>query len=103
MTHLTEAPIFDADQHMYEMGESLTKHLPEMYSRAVQFAQFGKQTRIVVNNRVSPFWEGCVADVVDTVGRDRVLFGSDYPHPEGLAETQGLLEVRRGHGRAPNL
>ena len=31
---------------------------------------------------VSPFWEGCVADVVETVGWDRVLFGSDYPIPK---------------------
>jgi predicted TIM-barrel fold metal-dependent hydrolase len=37
---------------------------------------------------VSPFWEGCVNDVVETVGRDK-LFGSDYPHPEGLARTEG--------------
>ncbi len=42
-----EAPFFDADQHMYETQESLTKYLPEKYSRAVQFAQIGRQTRIV--------------------------------------------------------
>jgi hypothetical protein len=29
MAHFTEAPIFDADQHMYETAESLTKNLPE--------------------------------------------------------------------------
>ena len=46
-TQFTEAPIFDADQHMYETPDSLTKYLPEKYSRAVQFAQFGRQTRIV--------------------------------------------------------
>jgi hypothetical protein len=33
MTHFTEAPIFDADQHMYETPDSLTKYLPEKYSR----------------------------------------------------------------------
>ena len=54
-TQFTEAPIFDADQHMYETPDSLTKYLPEKYSRAVQFAQFGRQTRIVINNRVNDF------------------------------------------------
>ena len=35
---------------------------------------------------VSPFWEGSVAEVVEWLGWDKVMFGSDYPHPEGLAE-----------------
>ena len=35
MTQFTGAPIFDADQHMYETPDSLTKYLPEKYSRAV--------------------------------------------------------------------
>jgi hypothetical protein len=51
----TGAPIFDADQHMYETPDALTKYLPEKYARAVQFAQFGRQTRIVINNKVSDF------------------------------------------------
>lgn len=38
---------------------------------------------------ISPFWEGSVDDVVKTVGWDRVMFGSDYPHPEGLTEPKG--------------
>ena len=38
------------------------------------------------NIYVSPFWEGSVHDLTDLVGWDRVLFGSDYPHPEGLTE-----------------
>jgi predicted TIM-barrel fold metal-dependent hydrolase len=45
---------------------------------------------------VSPFWEGSVADVVETVGWDRVLFGSDYPHPEGLTEPKGFYRYAEG-------
>ena len=36
------------------------------------------------------------ADVVATVGWDRVLFGSDYPHPEGLAEPKGFYKYAEG-------
>ena len=32
-----DAPIFDADQHMYETADSLTKHLPEKYSRCLLY------------------------------------------------------------------
>jgi len=39
---------------------------------------------------VSPFWEGSAAEVVDILGWDRVLFGSDYPHPEGLPQPKGF-------------
>ncbi|NUU20729.1 MAG: amidohydrolase family protein, partial [Streptomycetaceae bacterium] len=35
---------------------------------------------------VSPFWEEDMAELADLIGVDRVLFGSDYPHPEGLAD-----------------
>ncbi|PPJ33494.1 amidohydrolase [Nocardia nova] len=45
---------------------------------------------------VSPFWEGSVADVVETVGWDRVMFGSDFPHPEGLEEPKGFFRYAEG-------
>jgi hypothetical protein len=35
---------------------------------------------------ISPFWEENYADLAELLGEEHVLFGSDYPHPEGLAE-----------------
>jgi predicted TIM-barrel fold metal-dependent hydrolase len=35
---------------------------------------------------VSPFHEDDIGRLVEAIGTDHVLFGSDYPHPEGLAE-----------------
>jgi predicted TIM-barrel fold metal-dependent hydrolase len=35
---------------------------------------------------VHPFHEDDVAGLADLIGVDNVLFGSDYPHPEGLAD-----------------
>jgi predicted TIM-barrel fold metal-dependent hydrolase len=34
---------------------------------------------------VSPFFEEDVVGLVRSIGPERVLFGSDYPHPEGVA------------------
>ena len=45
------------------------------------------------NVYVNPFWENDVADLVGQVGADRVLFGSDYPHPEGMAEPLEYLDL----------
>ena len=35
---------------------------------------------------VSPFFENDIVGLSGLIGADRVLAGSDYPHPEGLAE-----------------
>jgi predicted TIM-barrel fold metal-dependent hydrolase len=34
---------------------------------------------------VNPFWEDDVEEVVELMGADRVIFGSDWPHIEGMA------------------
>ena len=35
---------------------------------------------------ISPFWEDNFVDIARLVGTDRVVFGSDWPHPEGLKD-----------------
>jgi predicted TIM-barrel fold metal-dependent hydrolase len=35
---------------------------------------------------ISPFHEDDIGALIDEIGVDHILFGSDYPHPEGLAE-----------------
>jgi len=39
---------------------------------------------------VAPFWEDNFKDMVDLIGIDRVVFGSDWPHPEGLRDPLSL-------------
>ncbi len=40
---------------------------------------------------VAPFFEDDVYELVDTIGAERVLFGSDWPHPEGIAAPLDFL------------
>lgn len=35
---------------------------------------------------VAPFYEESARDLIDAIGVERVLFGSDWPHPEGLGK-----------------
>ena len=35
---------------------------------------------------VAPFWEDPLGPLIDAVGLEHVLFNSDWPHPEGLAD-----------------
>jgi predicted TIM-barrel fold metal-dependent hydrolase len=41
---------------------------------------------------INPFWEDDVEEVVAHVGADRVLFGSDWPHIEGLPRPADALD-----------
>ena len=34
--------------------------------------------------------------LIDTIGVDRAIFGSDYPHTEGMADPLSYLEVLDG-------
>jgi predicted TIM-barrel fold metal-dependent hydrolase len=51
---------------------------------------------------VNPFWEDDCAQIVEWMGADRVIFGSDWPHIEGMprpldyvAEMDGVDDVDR--------
>ena len=35
---------------------------------------------------INPFWEDDVNQVAEIMGPDRVLFGSDWPHIEGMPQ-----------------
>jgi predicted TIM-barrel fold metal-dependent hydrolase len=64
-----------------KMPQEFTEHPVEVFRRNVY---------------VNPFWEDDVADVIELCGVEHVLFGSDYPHPEGLAEPLDYLDTLRG-------
>jgi predicted TIM-barrel fold metal-dependent hydrolase len=75
-------PLFNDFEDLYKkMPQNFPEHPHDVFRR---------------NIWVSPFWEGSVSDVVNTVGWDKVLFGSDYPHPEGLAEPRGFWKYAEG-------
>ena len=74
---------------MYETPDSLTKYLPEKYSRAVQFAQFGRQTRIVINNRVNDFIPNPTFERVAAPGAHEKFFAGENTEGLTLREMQG--------------
>jgi predicted TIM-barrel fold metal-dependent hydrolase len=44
------------------------------------------------NVYVAPFHEDDITVLIDALGADHLLFGSDYPHPEGLAEPCSYID-----------
>lgn len=47
---------------------------------------------------VAPYYEDDVHKLTDTIGTTRVLFGSDWPHGEGLANPTDFVDELRGFG-----
>jgi predicted TIM-barrel fold metal-dependent hydrolase len=45
---------------------------------------------------VTPFWEENFQEVVDIMGADRCVFGSDWPHPEGLSDPITFVDDLKG-------
>ena len=45
---------------------------------------------------MSPYPEDDVLALIERIGAERVLFGSDFPHPEGLAEPARFAELLEG-------
>jgi predicted TIM-barrel fold metal-dependent hydrolase len=48
------------------------------------------------NVYVHPYHEEDVTGMVDVLGPDHVLFGSDFPHPEGMSDPISFLDELRG-------
>ena len=52
-----------------------------------------KPSRVLAQHLwVCPFPEDDVLNLIDTLGPNHVLFGSDYPHPEGLRQPADFIQ-----------
>ena len=48
-------PVFDADNHLYETREALTKFVPDRYKGAIDYVEVRGRTKIVVRGRISEY------------------------------------------------
>jgi predicted TIM-barrel fold metal-dependent hydrolase len=75
---------------MIENGGSWVPHfleqLKDVYKKMPQAFEENPIEAFRRNVYVSPFFEDKLTELIDCIGADHMLFGSDYPHPEGLAD-----------------
>jgi predicted TIM-barrel fold metal-dependent hydrolase len=62
------------------------EHLADVHRKMPQMFEEDPVEAFKRNVYVAPFHEDDIAQLVEVLGIDHLLFGSDYPHPEGLAE-----------------
>ena len=74
----------------------LLEHMADAYSHHPHL--FDEDPVAVFNRNiyVHPFHEENPVGLVELLGADRVLFGSDFPHPEGLADPLEFVDELEG-------
>jgi predicted TIM-barrel fold metal-dependent hydrolase len=76
--------------------EPLLKKLADIYKKMPQEFLEDPVTVIKRQVHVSPFWEEDLGALAGIIGVERVLFGSDFPHPEGLADPVSYVQELDG-------
>jgi predicted TIM-barrel fold metal-dependent hydrolase len=70
----------------------LLESLADVYRRVPQTFAEDPADGIRRNLWLSPFWEDDMRSLSELLPVDHLLFGSDYPHPEGLREPLSYLD-----------
>jgi predicted TIM-barrel fold metal-dependent hydrolase len=70
----------------------LLDRMKDLYKKMPQ--DFAEDPVAVVKRglHISPFWEEDLGALADLLGPTQVLFGSDFPHPEGLGNPMTYLD-----------
>src|SRR5499426_1642316 len=72
-------PIFDADNHMYEPPDALTRHLPERYANVIQYVQVKGRTKIAVKGQISDYIPNPTFEVVAAPGAHAAFYKTGNP------------------------
>src|SRR5581483_69991 len=90
-------PVFDADNHMYETEEALTKFLPENRKRVIDYVQVRGRTKIVVRGHISEYIPNPTFEVVARPGAQgksyREILGEPMKAIPAFREPAPRLEV----------
>jgi len=73
-SRILDFTIFDADNHMYETPEALTKFVPDEYEGVIRYVEVGGRTKVAVNNVISDYIPNPTFNVVAAPGAQEEEF-----------------------------
>ncbi|HSK60925.1 MAG TPA: hypothetical protein VK935_17935, partial [Actinomycetospora sp.] len=88
-TSALDIPVFDADNHLYETRDALTKFLPDRYKGAIDYVEVRGRTKIVVRGRISEYIPNPTFDVVARPGAQEDYFRRGNPEGKSRREIFG--------------
>ncbi|MEY2571067.1 MAG: hypothetical protein QOE63_1417 [Acidimicrobiaceae bacterium] len=81
--------VFDADNHMYETQEALTKFLPDRYKNVVDYVEVRGRTKIVVKGTISDYIPNPTFSVIAKPGAQEEYFRNGNPEGKSYRELVG--------------
>jgi predicted TIM-barrel fold metal-dependent hydrolase len=84
-----DIPVFDADNHLYETRDSLTKFLPDRYKGAIDYVEVRGRTKIVVRGQISEYIPNPTFDVVARPGAQEDYYRHGNPEGRSMREIFG--------------
>ncbi len=82
-------PVFDADNHMYETPDALTKFLPASHANVVQYVDVRGRTKIAVKGRISDYIPNPTFERVAAPGAQEEYFKVGNPDGKSRREIMG--------------
>ena len=79
-------PLFDADNHLYEPPDALTKYLPKEYKDFIQYVQVNGRTKIAIRGQISNYIPNPTFEVVARPGAWEEYF--KYGNPDGKSKRE---------------
>jgi predicted TIM-barrel fold metal-dependent hydrolase len=100
-----DGPIFDADNHLYETSDALTRYLPKEYEGFVKYVDVKGRTKIAINNHINESIPNPTFDVVAPPGSFADYFAGKNPEGKTLREMAGkpMKAVDAFRSAAPRL
>ncbi len=89
MEQRVDFPVFDADNHLYETEDSLTRHLPATHRNLIRFVELGGRKKLVVRDRLTEFIPNPTFEVVARPGAHMAFYAGDNPEGHTLRELTG--------------
>ncbi len=81
--------VFDADNHLYETRDALTRHLPEKYKNAIDYVDVHGRTKIVVRGTISDYIPNPTFEVVARPGALEDYFRNGNPDGKQYRDVVG--------------
>src|ERR1700689_4557935 len=82
-------PLFDADNHLYETRDALTKYLPERYRGAIDYVEVRGRTKIVVRGQISEYIPNPTFEVVARPGAQEDYYRKGNPDGKSFRQIFG--------------
>ncbi len=81
--------VFDADNHLYETRDALTKFVPARFAGIIDYVEVRGRTKIAVKGQISEFIPNPTFDVVARPGAQEDYFRNGNPEGKSYRELVG--------------